>query len=166
MRYTLLALALLATPALAVEPYVAVSHGFRAESYGVAVGADIIKLDNGSFGVEGAFTSMGRQPAGYHNINRMAEVNLVAHVKFSERVYGFAKVGANNTAWSHNGTNSYDRSGDSLWGWHVGAGLEMPLPFTDNLMLQAGMTTYEYVQVNNPNKGGFSHQYVGLRYLF
>jgi hypothetical protein len=146
------------------DAYVAAGHGFRAQSGHVAVGVTPVHFDRARLGGELAFYSMGEQPEGFENINRMAEVNLVGFADFTERITGFAKFGANNTHWSHNGTNDYDRSGDSLWGWHGGVGVETSIAGGLSGYLQA--TAYQYRQVNNPNNGGYTYAGFGLRYRF
>jgi hypothetical protein len=160
------AAAVLATiPALAsADAYVAAGHGFRAQSWHAAIGATPLQFERGRIGGELAFYSMGEQPEGYENINRMAEVNVVGFADFTDRFTGFAKLGANSTRWSHNGTNDYDRSGDSLWGWQAGVGVETPI--TRNLSAYLQVTTYEYRQVNNPNNGGYTYSGLGVRYTF
>jgi opacity protein-like surface antigen len=163
MKYLLLLLILFSSIASA-EVYLTVGHGFRAQSYRAAAGWLPFDLGNGRMGAEVGFSSMGEQPEGYNNINRMAEINIAAYIQFNDRLTGFGKVGANNTKWSHNGTNDYDRSGDSLWGWHVSIGLETPI--TENLFLQGQVATYEYRQVNNPNMGGYTYPSIGIRWRF
>jgi hypothetical protein len=152
-------------PALAsADASLAVGHGFRADSWHAAAGVTPLQFERGRIGGELAFYSMGEQPDGFENINRMAEINLIGFSDFTDRVTGFAKVGANNTRWSHNGTNDYDRSGDSLWGWQAGVGLETAI--AGDLSAYMQVTTYEYRQVNNPNKGGYTYSGFGLRYRF
>ncbi len=143
--------------------YLEAAKGFRGGSYNVSAGWEPIKLDNGTIGGEIAYTDCGDQPDG-NNINRMLQFNITGHVKFSPRIHGFAKIGVNNTDTSYNGTNTYDRSGDSLWGYNAGAGLETPLGY--NTMLYAQVTVFEYRQVNNPNMGGYTYPSIGLRYVF
>lgn len=156
---TLLCLFLLIPTLVWADPYVTVGHGFRDQSYRAAVG-----YLHGSVGAEIGFSSMGKQPAGYNNINRMAEINLAGYAPLGGGVVGFGKFGVNNTKWSHNGTNTYDRSGDSLWGFQGGVGVEYPV--TKNLTAQAQVMVYEYRQVNNPNMGGFTYPSIGLRWSF
>jgi len=142
------------------DPYIALGHGFRGESGHIALGYKF--TDN--IAAETAFYSMGDQPPGFENINRMAELNVLGFTKFNNKLLGFGKFGANNTKWSHNGTNDYDRSNDSLWGWHGGVGIELLLK--DNLSMYAQATTYQYRQVNNPNMGGYTYSGLGFRYTF
>lgn len=144
--------------------YVATGHGFRTQSWHAAAGITPLEFERSRVGVEVAAYSMGEQPDGFENINRMAEINVVGFADFTDRFTGFAKFGANNTKWSHNGTNDYDRAGDNLWGWHGGVGVETPIAGGLSGYLQ--VTTYQYRQVNNPHNGGYTYSGFGLRYRF
>ncbi|MCU0922559.1 MAG: hypothetical protein MUF16_19910 [Burkholderiaceae bacterium] len=163
MRAALLALALLSAPA-AAGGYVSAGHGFRAQSWHVTAGLTPLEFERSRVGIEVAAYSMGEQPDGFENINRMAEVSVIGFADLTDRIAMFAKFGANNTHWSHNGTNDYDRSDDDLWGWHGGIGIETPLAWNLSAYLQA--TTYQYRQVNNPNMGGYTYSGLGIRYTF
>lgn len=156
-------LCLLSTQAVA-DTYITLGHGFRYEAYNVAVGHHLIDLDNAKIGVEAEFASMGQQPPGYPNINRMVNLTGIVHSHLGGNLYGFGKFGINNTRFSHNGTNDYDRAKDTLWGYAASVGLEYRL--TDNVHLHGGVQTHEYRQVNNPNMGGFTYPHVGVRVLF
>jgi opacity protein-like surface antigen len=136
----------------------------RSQAY--SIGAGWLPFGNGDnrLGLELEYASYGEQPPGYPNLNRTVNISIVGFARFSERIGGFGRAGTNNSHFSYNGTNDYDRSGDNLWGHHMGAGLEYVL--TENLRLQAQITAFTYVQVNNPNDGIYHHATVGLRYVF
>jgi hypothetical protein len=166
MRQVIAALALtLASchPAVAGTPYVSVGYhaALRDQSYDVTAGW----LSDRGLGVEVGFENMGRQPPGFPNINKFVTLNLVGRTKFYDWLYGYGKGGIHTSKYSYNGTNDYDRSGDSLIGYQAAVGLETPV-YKDSVMLYAQYTVYEYRQVNNPNMGGFHKPSIGIRVHF
>ena len=161
MKLLVLPLLLMVQPALA-ETYVSATHGVREQAYSVSIGYLPLSFGTAHAGVELAFASMGKQPEGFNNINRMVDVSFLVNTNLSENLSGFGRVGFNNTEHSHNGTNNYDRSKDSLWGVHTGIGLSYQL--TGSLSALVQVTTYAYRQVNNPNIGGFTFPSIGLKY--
>lgn len=146
------------------DGYISVDTNFREEGFTFAAGWLPFKLDNGSIGGEIAFTSCGKQPEGFNNINKMLQANLVGRVYFSPSIIGFGKVGIHTTEYSENGTNDYDRKGDSLIGYNATAGIETPI--TENIMLYGSVTVFEYRQVNNKNMGGYTYPSIGFKYVF
>lgn len=159
--FRILALFLLGTQVVIADSYVLLGKGVRQGSYNLVVGKHLIKTDNAKLGLEVEFSSMGAQPRGFQNVNKMINLTGVTHARLSDRWHGFGKFGANNTYYSHNGSNSYSRKNDSLWGWVASVGLEYEL--TDSVYTHVGVATHEYRQVNNPNMGGFTHSYAGIR---
>ena len=143
--------------------YVGVGYDMRmrAQSYDVTVGW----LHDIGLGVEVGFENMGEQPPGYPNINRFVTLNGVGYTKFHDRLYGYGKMGIHTSKYSHNGTNNYDRSKDSLIGYQAAVGLETPL-YKNTVMLYGQWAVYEYRQVNNPNMGGFHKPSLGIRVKF
>lgn len=162
MKKWLLPLILLSNLAYA-DVYMALGASAREKSYNVSVGWHPLETESAKIGAEVEFASMGKQPSGYNNINRMVSVSAVAHVHLIGDVYGFGKFGINNTKYSYNGTNNYDRSNDSLWGTVTAVGVEYK--YTDNLYFQVHGDTHRYRQVNNPNIGGFTYIGAGIRYI-
>jgi opacity protein-like surface antigen len=160
MKY-LLALLLTVSTAQASDFYVYAGKGLRNGAYNVGVGYEPLNLGNAKLGAELEFNDAGHQPEPYPNINRFLNINAVAHVKFSERVTGFGKIGISSTRYSHNGTNDYEAD-KGFNGMTASVGLETPL--SKNLMLGFQASVYEYQQVNNPNKGGYSNAVVHVRW--
>lgn len=148
-------------PALA-DPYAAVGYDMRMRDKSVDV--TLGWLHESGLGVEMGYENMGRQPAPHRNINQFATVNVVGFHKVNEHLTWYAKAGIHTSKWSHNGTNDYDRSKDSLIGYQAAMGVETPL--YKGATLYAQYTVYEYRQVNNPNMGGFHKPSFGLRYHF
>jgi len=160
---SLAALAALTSAPTHADVYVAAGYDVRMrdQSYDVALGW----LHRSGLGVEVAFENMGEQAPGFPNLNKFLSVSAIGYTKFSDRLYGYGKFGVHTSKFSHNGTNSYDREGDSLIGYQAAVGLETPL-YRDTVKLYGQFAVYEYRQVNNPNMGGFHKPSVGLRVLF
>lgn len=162
MKTAAAALALIALPAWAGGAYLSAGYDVRLRHHAYDVSAGW--LHSNGLGAEIGFTSMGEQPDGYENINRFVMLNAVGFARFTERIHGFAKAGIHTSEYSYNGTNDYDRSGDSLLGYQAMAGIETPL--AKNLMFYGQGAVYSYRQVNNPNVGGTSRATIGLRYAW
>lgn len=158
----LVAGAVYATRDAHADVYVAAGYGATLRDKSVDLTAGW--LHSSGLGVEIGYENMGRQPAGYNNVNKFLTLNVVGFTKFSDRLYGYGKAGIHSSKLSHNGTNNYDRSGDSLIGYQAAVGLETPL--YKGVTLYGQWSVYEYRQVNNPNMGGFHKPSVGVRIKF
>ena len=141
--------------------YAYAGKGLRNGAYNVGIGYEPIKIGNGRIGGDLEFIDAGEQPEPHRNINRFLNLNVVAHVPFSDRVTGFGKFGISSTRFSHNGTNDYEAD-KSFKGLTASVGLETPI--TKNLMLGFQVSVFEYQQANNPNMGGYSNAVLMLRY--
>lgn len=144
-------------------PYVSAGYDIRLrdQSYDVNIGW----LHSSGLGVDVGFENMGRQPPGFPNVNKFVTLSAIGYTKFFDRLYGYGKAGIHTSKYSHNGTNNYDRSGDSLIGYQAAVGLETPL-YKDKVMLYGQVAVYQYRQVNNPNMGGYNKPSIGLRVKF
>jgi hypothetical protein len=141
--------------------YLSLGKGLRHGAYNVAAGWEPITLGHAKLGAELEFIDCGEQPDPYQNINRMLNINAVAHVKFNDYVTGFGKYGVSSTRYSHNGTNSYEAD-DGFVGTTASVGLETPL--NKNLMVGFQASVFEYQQSNNPNMGGYSNAVIHVRW--
>jgi len=160
MKY-LLALLLTISTAQASDFYLYAGKGLRNGAYNVGAGWEPITIGNAKLGGEVEFIDAGEQPEPHKNINRFLNLNVVAHVKFSERIYGFGKFGLSSTRYSYNGTNCYVADKD-FNGATAPVGLETPL--SKNLMAGFQLSVFEYQQASNPNMGGYSNAVAYLRW--
>jgi len=159
MKY-LLALLLTISTAQASDFYLYAGKGLRNGAYNVGAGYSPIQLGSAHLGAEIELVDCGAQPEPHPNINRMLNINAVAHVRFSDNVYGFGKFGVSSTRFSHNGVNDYVAD-KSFKGWTASVGLETPI--TKNLMGGVQASVFEYQQASNPNMGGYSNAVLFLR---
>jgi hypothetical protein len=157
----LLVLLLTISTAQASDFYVYAGKGLRNGAYNVGIGYEPISLGNAKLGTELEFIDAGEQPKPHRNINRMLNLNVVAHVKFTDHVYGFGKIGISSTRYSYNGTNCYEATKD-FNGHTASVGLETPL--TKNLMGGVQVSVMEYQQASNPNMGGYTNAVLFLRW--
>jgi len=157
----LLALLLTISTAQASDFYVYAGKGLRNGAYNVGAGWEPITIGNGKLGAELEFIDAGDQPEPHKNINRMLNINVVAHTKFTERITGFGKLGLSSTRYSHNGTNDYVAD-KGFNGMTASVGLETPL--TKNLMGGVQVSVMEYQQASNHNMGGYSNAVLFLRW--
>ena len=160
MKY-LIALLLTISTAQASDFYLYAGKGLRNGAYNVGAGWEPITIGNAKIGGEVEFIDAGEQPAPHRNINRMLNLNVVSHVKFTDYVYGFGKIGISSTRYSHNGTNGYKATKD-FNGYTASVGLETPL--TKNLMGGVQVSVMEYQQASNPNMGGYTNAVAYLRW--
>jgi len=160
MKY-LLALLLTISTAQASDFYVYAGKGLRNGAYNVGIGYEPITLGNAKLGTELEFIDAGEQPKPHRNINRMLNLNVVAHVKFTDHVYGFGKIGISSTRYSHNGTNDYVAD-KSFNGTTASVGLETPI--SKSLMAGFQASVMEYQQASNPNMGGYTNAVAYLRW--
>ena len=160
MKY-IIALILTISTAQASDFYLYTGKGLRNGAYNVGAGWEPITIGNGKLGAELEFIDAGEQPEPHHNINRFLNINVVAHVKFSERIYGFGKFGLSSTRYSHNGANDYVAD-KGFNGTTASVGLETPL--TKNMMGGVQVSVMEYQQASNPNMGGYSNAVLFLRW--
>ena len=160
MKY-LIALLLTISTAQASDFYLYAGKGLRNGAYNVGVGYEPITIGNGKLGAELEFIDAGEQPEPHKNINRFLNINAVAHVKFSDFVTGFGKIGVSSTRYSHNGTNSY-QADEGFNGATASVGLETPL--TKNMMGGVQVSVMEYQQASNLNMGGYSNAVLFLRW--
>ena len=164
MIRALAALSLLPFTAHAADFYLSAGiNPTRSQAYNLSVGWLPFGTGDNRLGVDLEYASYGEQPPGYPNLNKTVNLSIIGFARFSDRVGGFGRAGTNNSYFSYNGTNDYDRSGDNLWGHHIGAGLEYV--WSEKVRLHIQSTAFSYVQVNNPNDGIYHHTSVGIRYL-
>jgi len=160
MKY-LLALLLTVSTAQASDFYLYAGKGLRNGAYNVGVGWEPITIGNGKLGAELELIDAGEQPEPHHNINRFLNINVVAHTKFSERIYGFWKFGVSSTRYSYNGTNDYEAD-NGFNGTTASIGLETPI--SKNLIGGVQVSVMEYQQASNPNMGGYTNAVAYLRW--
>ena len=160
MKY-LLAFILTVSTAQASDLYVYAGKGLRNGAYNVGVGYEPITIGNGKLGAELEFIDAGEQPEPHKNVNRMLNLNVVAHANWTEHIIGFGKIGISSTRFSRNGTNSYEAD-KGFNGMTASVGLETPL--TKNLMGGVQVSVMEYQQASNPNMGGYTNAVAYMRW--